>query len=96
MPFNASGERASAPCFADTVSKEPCTLVGDLKNSVQLMGADALLAAGHHVEGLEHLVERDASMLKHGANLHGELFFAVAAAIQAEADSLGSVGLDLR
>lgn len=46
------------------------------------------LAAGHHVESPEHLVERDASMLKHCANLHGELLFAVAAAIQAEADSL--------
>jgi hypothetical protein len=36
--------------FADTVSQKPRALVGDLKDAVQLVGADPLLAAGHEID----------------------------------------------
>ena len=41
-----------AHCFTDAVSKEPCRLVGDFQNAVQLVSRNALLAAGHQIDGL--------------------------------------------
>src|SRR5690606_5375218 len=59
-------------------------------------GADALLAARDEIDRLQSLMERQSHMLEHRADLHGELALAVAAAIQADADALGRVRLDLR
>src|SRR6185312_10657798 len=70
----------------DTVLKEPRRLVADLQNAVELVSRNALLAARHEIDGLEHLVERHTAMLEHGADLYRELLAALAALFQAVAD----------
>src|SRR5207248_8490669 len=82
--------------LADTVGKEPSRFVGDFENAMQLVGRDTILAARHEVDGLKHLMERDAGVLEHGAHFHGELTLAATAAPKADADALGRVSLDLR
>jgi hypothetical protein len=64
---------------------------------MQLVGADALLAGHHEVDGLEHLVERHAGMLEHGAHLHGELLTALATLLEAVThDAFGVLDRGLR
>jgi hypothetical protein len=84
----------SAHRFTNAVRQKPRRLVGDFENAVELMGRDTLLAAGHQIDGLEHLVQRHAGMLEHGADLDGELAFAMAAAPQAKPNALDRVGSD--
>lgn len=86
---------AGAHRFANPVREKPCALIGDFEDAMELMGADALLAARHQVGRLKHLVERDARVLEHGADLGGELTLAIATAMKADTDALGRVGLDL-
>ncbi len=63
---------------------------------MQLVSADPLFAAGHQIDGLQHQVERDAAMLENGADLHGELALAMTALLEAHANALRRVGLDVR
>lgn len=86
------GEIARAHGLADAVGEKPCGLVSHLQHPVELVSRDTLLRAGHEVDGLERLIERQAGMFKDGANLDGELLFAVATAPEAEPDALGRVG----
>ena len=51
------------------------------------MGADALLACAHEIDGLQTFAERNMGGLKNGADAHGELALAMAAFFQAKADS---------
>ncbi len=85
----------SAHRFTNAVRQKPRRLVGDFENAVELMGRDTLLAAGHQIDGLERLVQRNAGMFKDGADLDRELLLAVAAAPQAQPDTLGRVGRHL-
>lgn len=48
------------------------------RDAVELVSGNALLAAGHQVDGLKHPMERDAAMPEHGGDLHGELLAASA------------------
>jgi len=62
---------------------------------VELVRADALLGAAEQVDCLKHLVERDARVLENRADLDRELFFAITALVEAVADALRRVRLDL-
>lgn len=79
MASSISSIRAHA---ADAVPHEPCRLVRDLERAVELMGADALLAAAHQEEGQKPLVERNVALLEHSANRDSELAAAVIAEVQ--------------
>ena len=70
---------------ADAMAKEPSALVGHFQGAVHLVGANALLAAAHKVDGLQPLVERNVAFLKNGAHADGELAFAVRALVEAVA-----------
>jgi hypothetical protein len=50
------------------------------------VGADALLAARHEGDGLEHQVERHAGMLEHSADLNRKLLAALDAFLEAVAN----------
>ncbi len=90
------GKVAIGHRFTDTVSKEPRALVGDFQNAVELMGADALLAAGHQIDGLHSLVKREAHVFEHRADLDRELLLAVTTAPQANTNALFRARLYLR
>src|SRR5437868_988876 len=90
------GKVARPHSFADAMGQEPRRLVGDFQNAVQLMGGNTLLAARHQIDGLHGLVEREAHVLEHGADLNGELLLAVATAPKAKPDALFGIGLHLR
>ena len=76
------------------MGQKPCRFIGDFQRPVQLMRAHTLLAGCHHIKRLQCLVQRDAHMLKHSADLYSELFFAVATAPQANTNTLSRVGSD--
>ena len=76
---------AGAHGLADAMREEPRALVSDFQNAVQLVGADALLPGHDQVNGLEHLVERDAGIVEHGAHLDGELLAAFTTLLDAVA-----------
>ena len=85
------GKVARAHRFTDAIGQKPRAPIGDLQNTVQLMRRNTLLAGNHQVGGLQHLVQRDAGVLKHGADLRSELALAVTTAPQAFADALSRV-----
>ncbi len=90
------GKVARAHRFADAMSEKPSRLVGDFQNAVELVSRHALLTGGHQIDRLEHYVQRNAGMLEHRSNLDRELLFAVAAAPQANPDTLRRIGRNLR
>ena len=63
---------------------EPGRLVRHLERAVQLMAADALLAGGQQVGGLEPLMNWNLAILENGADLAGELFFAAPTSPEAD------------
>jgi hypothetical protein len=69
------------------MSQEPGRLVLHFQNAGQLVGADALLAGNHQVDGLQHFVQRHTGMLEHSADLDGELLAALTALFQAVANN---------
>jgi hypothetical protein len=57
---------------------EPGRLVGDLQNPVQLVRGAALFRAAKQVDGLKHLMQRNAAVLENGPDLDRELLAALA------------------
>lgn len=53
--YNATkaSQRAIMHTLTDAVCQEPCGVVGDAQNAMQLVAADALLAGYHQVNGLK-------------------------------------------
>ena len=82
--------------LADAVAEEPSRFVLYLKDAADLKRRHALLGRAHEVRGLKAEIERDTNVLEHRANSDAELLFAIAATMQADADALLGVGLDLR
>ena len=80
-------EIARAHGFPDTVREKPRRIILDFEDTAKLMGANALLAAHHQMNGLEHLVQRQLGILKHRADLGRELLAALATLLEAVADS---------
>ena len=74
--------------FANAVAHEPRGLESDAKGAVELVRADALLAARHQVEGLQPEVQRNVALLEDGADGHPELAAAGIALVEAEAGGL--------
>ena len=74
-------QSALAHSFADTVRQEPCRLVLDLKDAVQLVGADTLFAGAHEVDGLQPLRQRQVAFLEDRTNADRELLAAVGALV---------------
>lgn len=58
---------------------EPRGFQRDAQGPVKLVARNALLAAAYEVGGLQPLVERDMTGLKHGSDLRGELLPALSA-----------------
>lgn len=65
------------------MAHEPRRLVGHLDRAVELVGADALLAPAHQVEGQQPLVQGHMALLQHGADRDRELTLAIVAVIEA-------------
>src|ERR1700730_4749069 len=76
------GSNKRAHSFTQTMLHKPRGFVSYLQRAVELMRADALLAAGHQMRGLEPLVQRDMTALEYGPDRHSELTLAWAAAPQ--------------
>lgn len=62
---------------------------------MQLMAANALFGIAKQVQRLKELMKRYAAMLENRANLHGELFAAIAALVEAKAHALLDVRFDV-
>jgi hypothetical protein len=63
--------------FPQAMQDKPSRLLGNSKIAVNLVGANAILAASQHPEGQEPLLQRDRRILKDGLNLDGKLATAV-------------------
>jgi hypothetical protein len=70
------GEPAGPHGLTNAMRKEPCRLVSDLQDAVQLMRRAALFRAAKQVDGLQHLMERNAAMLENGPHLDRKLLTA--------------------
>src|ERR1700730_6703533 len=82
------GRNKRTHSFTQAMLHKPCGFVSYLQRAVELVGADALLAAGHQMRGLEPLVQRDMTALEYGPDRHCELTLGWAAAPQAGATAL--------
>src|SRR5665213_531535 len=71
--------------LTNAMAREPCRFVGQPEHAMDLVGADALLAANHQMQDQQPLVERDMRALKHGADRDGELLLAALALVDAGA-----------
>ena len=78
------------------MAHEPCGLVADVHHPVELMGADAFLAAGHQVEGLQPLVQGDLAALHDGAHRDREILPALLRSTTIHARLFGLVSLSDR
>ena len=74
--------------FADSVAHEPSGLQGNAQSPMQLIGADALLAAGYQEDSLKPEIHRDMAGFENGANLDGKGLAAVIALVSAYAGTL--------
>ena len=88
------GKILAAHGLSDTMGEKPGALVGDFENAVELMGAHAFLGTAHQMHGLNAFMKRQAHMLEDRADLHGELFAAVIAFLEADTVSLALERLD--
>lgn len=88
VPAKRSRKAASAHCLTNAVAYEPCRLESDSKGAVQLVRADALLAASDQIERLEPKVHWDVGLLEDGPDSHAELLAADVALVEAEASCL--------
>ena len=70
------------------MAHEPRRLEGEPQGAVKLVAADALLAAGDQVEGLQPQAQRNVAVLEDGADGHAELLAAGVALVEAEAGAL--------
>ena len=69
------------------MAQEPRALVSDLKGTMHLMGANALLACTHEINSLQHFVQWDMGALENGSDLDGKLALAMAALFEAKANA---------
>ena len=74
-----STERVVAHRFADAVAQVPSRLVGDSQGALELVGAHALLALAHEVDGEEPLTERQVRAVHDCVGRHAELVAATPA-----------------
>src|SRR5258706_10875651 len=70
------------------MAHEPCSLEGDAKSAVELVRADALLAAGDQIERLQPEMQRHVALLEDGADSDAELAPAGIALVEAKAGRL--------
>ena len=77
-PPRQAGRRPRAvPSLAQRVTHEPSRLVGHADRPEDLMGAHALLRAGHQLRDVEPLAEGNAGVLEDRSHRDGELLPAV-------------------
>src|ERR1700680_109445 len=90
LAFAAHGraEMTITHCFAKSVGHEPCRFVLDLQGPVQLMCADAFLAAGQQMSGLKPFVQFDMAALENRSNRNCKFSFARPTAPQTSTGSL--------
>ena len=82
--------------FADAMAKEPCGFHAALKHTLDLAGADALLAGAKQVDHLQPQMQRQMRGLKDGPHAHGEWLAAVIALVEAHAGGCASHLADAR
>lgn len=75
----------NAHCFTDAVRHEPSGLESDAQSPRKLIARNALFARAEQIHRLEPQVHRDVAILEHRADLHGELFAALVALVEANA-----------
>ena len=81
-------EIAVAHSLTETMLHKPCGFVGDLERAMQLVGADAFLAARHQMRGLKPLVQLHMAALEDRSDRDGEFALAWPAAAQSGAAAL--------
>src|SRR5262249_31185371 len=86
-------EAPSAHGLADTVGHEPSGLIAHAKRPMQLVGAYALLAGAHEVEGLEPFMEGDLAALHDRPHGHGEILATLFLGTAVHARPFGGVGV---
>jgi len=79
------GHADNAHGFTDTVRHEPCGFESYAKGSVKLVARNSLFGRAKQIHRLKPQVHRDVAILKNGADLHGELFAALVALVEANA-----------
>ena len=82
--------------FPNAVGHEPRGLKGGAHRPVNLVAADAFLAAGHQVHRLQPDVERHMARLKYRADLHGKGLHARVALVQSDPGGFPGQLADLR
>src|SRR5580693_2082186 len=82
------GHADDAHCLADAVRHEPCGFERHAQGPRELIAGDTLFAGAKQVHRLEPQVHRDVAILEHSPDLHGELFAALVALVEANAGCL--------